>query len=99
MPAAKKVRPKKFSKFEILFEDADFAIAWGIYDNEPPERIAMRWNGKLNRPGFPKQGKNPVWFMLPENLSVPVVKALLGIKSAKNQNILEVLKQLHPTAR
>lgn len=98
MPAAKKVRPKKFPEFRILCEDPDFSVAWGIFNNKPPERLAMRWNGGPNEPGFPNQGKFPVWFMLPEELSVPLVKALLGTKSAKNQNILEVLKQLHPMA-
>jgi hypothetical protein len=98
MPAAKKVHQKKFLKFRILSEDPDFTVAWGKFDNEPPERLAMRWNGRPNEPGFPNQGKFPTWFMLPKELSVPLVKALLGTKSAKNQNILEVLKQLHPTA-
>jgi hypothetical protein len=98
MPAAKQVRPKKFLEFRILCEDNDFAVAWGKFDNDPPERLAMRWNGKPNKPGFPNQGKNPLWFMLPEELSIPLLKALLGTKSAKNQHILEVLKQLHPTA-
>ena len=109
MPAAKKVRPKNFPKPHILWEDADFTVAWGKFKNTP-ERLAMRWNGEPNKTGFPNQGKNPLWFMLPEELSVPLLKALLGTKPAKNkrilkvlkqlkdQYILEVLKQLHPTA-
>jgi hypothetical protein len=54
----------------------------------------MRWNGKSNEHGFPHQGKWPTWFMLPEELSVPLLKALLGTESAKNKQILKVLKQL-----
>jgi type VI protein secretion system component VasF len=98
MPAAKQVHPAKFPKFRVLYEDRYFTVAWGMYDKEPPERLAMRWNGGPNEAGYPRRGKYPVWFMLPKQLSAPLVKALLGIKSAKNQAILEVLKQLHPTA-
>lgn len=100
MPSAKQVRQKKFILKCILCEDHDFTVAWGILNIEPeaPERLAMRWNGKSNEHGFPHQGKSPTWFMLPEELSIPLLKALLGTKSAKNQCILEVLKQLHPTA-
>ena len=95
MPTASKVHPAKFQKFRILFENLEFSIAWGEFNNEPPERLAMRWNGKQSKPGFPKQGKYPTWFMLPEELSVPLVKALLGTKDANNPIILEVLNQLH----
>jgi hypothetical protein len=98
MPAAKQVPQAMFHKSRILCEDRYFIVAWGIFDNTTPERLAMRWKGNLNKPGFPLRGKTPLWFMLPEELSVPLLKALLGTKSAKNQRILEVLKQLHPTA-
>jgi hypothetical protein len=94
-----KVRPKKFPCFKVLYNYNGFAIAWGIYNKETPERLAMRWNGGPNEVGYPCQGKYPVWFMLPEQLSVPLVSALRDIKSAKSQLILKVLKQLQPTAQ
>lgn len=98
MPAATKVRPAKFPFDHILYDDGDFAIAWGRYDNEGEKRLGMRWNGGPKEAGYPCRGKYPVWFMLPEELSVPVVNALRGIKYGKKQAILRVLNQLPPRA-
>jgi len=95
-----KVRPKKFPYFKVLYNYNGFAIAWGEFDKTPPKRLAMRWNEtESNEVGFPCQGKNPTWFMLPEELTVPLVNALRDVKSAKSQSILNVLKQLQPSAQ
>jgi hypothetical protein len=90
------VTQAKFPRFKVLYNDDVFSIAWGIYDEEPPERLAMRWNGEPGEHGYPCRGKYPVWFMLPEELSVPLLKGLCGIESesAKRELIVEVLKRL-----
>ncbi len=81
----KKVRPKKFPCFEIPYNCNRFAIVWGEFDKTPPKRLAMRWNKtESNELGYPSQGKNPTWFMLPKELTVPFIKALRNVKSAKS---------------
>jgi hypothetical protein len=93
------VQPKKFQGFTILYNHNDFAIALGKYYpkkyRESPERLAMRWNeAESNKIGYPRQGKNPTWFMLPEELTNPFLKALLNeVKRAERKTILKVLKQ------
>jgi hypothetical protein len=54
----------------------------------------MRWNGAGNDTGYPNRGRYPVWFMLPEDLSISIVKGLLGARSADQKALLEVLEDL-----
>jgi hypothetical protein len=97
MPAPHKVHQTKFPVDRVLYDDGDFAVAWGRYEDEREKRLGMRWNGGPNEVGYPCRGKYPVWFMLPDELTKPVVKALLETEAAKKQAILKVLKQLPPT--
>jgi hypothetical protein len=106
-----KARPKKFERFTVLYNYNGFAIAWGWgkfdkdnKDNkETSKRLAMRWNGKRNEVGYPHQGKYPTWFMLPDELSIPLIlsiptiNALNNVKSAKR--LLKVIKQLKLSAQ
>ena len=93
MPAPTQVHHSKFPNPKVLYNNGDFAIAWGTYDRGR-RCLGMRWNGGPNDAGYPKLFQYPVWFVLPDELSVPLVKALLGTKSAKNQALLKVLENL-----
>jgi hypothetical protein len=63
----------------------------------------MRWNGEPNEVGYPRQGNYATWFMLPDELSIPLIlsipaiNALSNIKSAKS--LLKVIKQLQLSAQ
>lgn len=92
MPAAAQVKHSKFPVVQILYDDGDFSIAWGTYD-EGHRCIGMRWNGDGDDAGYPKLFQNPVWFVLPAALSVPFVKSLLGTR-ADNKAVLRVLEEL-----
>lgn len=96
MIAANQVKHSKFPVQHILYEDAEFAIAWGPYDGGP-ERLGMRWSGdpkNADDVGYPKLFKNPVWFMLPEALSVSIAKGLVGAPDADQIAVLQVLEAL-----
>lgn len=93
MPAATQVHHSKFPVDHVIYDNGAFAIAWGAYDGNP-RSLGMRWNGGPNDVGYPKLFQNPVWFVLPPELSVPFVKSLLGAQSAKNQALLQVLEDL-----
>lgn len=93
MPTPTKVKPSNFPDAQVVYNEANFSIAWGTWDKKR-KCLAMRWNGGPKEPGYPKLFKNPVWFVLPGELSKTIVKALLGEKGAKNEMLLKVLNKL-----
>ena len=74
------VNHKKFPSPLIIYNNSKFSMAWGSY--ECGANLGMRWNGAGNDEGYPNRGRYPVWFMLPEDLSISIVKGLLGARSA-----------------
>ncbi|WP_016775644.1 hypothetical protein [Anaerophaga thermohalophila] len=77
------VNPSNFKVESVLFDNGDFSIAYGKWENDK-NRIAMRWNGNEDDPGYPKLFKNPVWFLIDDALKVPFIKSLI---EKKVQNI------------
>jgi hypothetical protein len=62
-----KVKPAKFHVHTIIYNNDNFSVAYGIWDNTD-KRLAMRWNGEdIDEIGYPSQGGNPLWFQLPGN--------------------------------
>ena len=49
---AKDVNPSNFKVENVVFENEDFSIAIGIWANGD-RRMAMRWNGHEDDPGYP----------------------------------------------
>jgi len=91
------VTPANFLRDSIIFDNGNFSVAWGTWggeDNGGDKCLGMRWNGDGNDPGYPKLFKNPVWFIIPEDLTASMLKTLLGKESAENDKILETLKEL-----
>ena len=94
---ASEVHQVKFPVDHILYDDGEFSVAWGSYEGEKTKRLGMRWTGDSANPddvGYPKQGRNSVWFMLAEELTVGVATALVGTSSADQKNVLRVLEEL-----
>lgn len=60
----KDVKPNRFKKHTIVYEDESFSVAYGK-DEQGNSRFAMRWNGETDKTGYPNQGGNPLWFLLP----------------------------------
>jgi len=62
-----KVKPYKFHKHTIIYDNEYFSVAYGIWEGSE-NRLAMRWNGEGdNEIGYPSQGGNPLWFQLPND--------------------------------
>ena len=94
MPAATQVHHSKFPVDHVLYDNGVFATAWGTYDGRR-RCLGMRWNnGGPNDVGYPKLFQYPVWFVLPDELSVPLVKALLGTPFADDPALLKILGEL-----
>jgi hypothetical protein len=93
MPKPKNVNPRNFQVESIIFDNGEFSIGWGRWE-DGTMRLGMRWNGDNNDPGYPKLFKNPVWFVLPHELSLPIVSSLLGDAHSSKQDIITVLNKL-----
>ena len=94
MPNPEQVRPHNFVVNKILYNDDSFSIAWGQWE-DGSMRTAMRWNGNEGEgdAGYPKTFGNPMWFQLPKNLTVPLLKGLLGLKDTVVESLIEVIKK------
>lgn len=75
MPHPKDVNPHNFKVEEIVYNLNGFSVAWGTWE-DGSRRLAMRWNGDGEDMGYPKTFGNPVWFMLPTELSLPLLQSL-----------------------
>jgi hypothetical protein len=61
------VKPAKFRVHTIIYNEKEFSVAYGHWEEEDDIRLAMRWNGGENGIGYPSQGGNPLWFQLPSD--------------------------------
>lgn len=98
---AEDVHHSKFPVEEIVYSCDTFVIAWGSYE-EGPKRLGMRWCGDPNNPddrGYPKRFDNPVWFMIPEELSLAFATTLLNQTGSDTEAILRVLGSLLPSPK
>ncbi|MCK4563156.1 MAG: hypothetical protein KAU94_00620 [Verrucomicrobia bacterium] len=79
MPDPTEVNPRNFEVKEIIYDLNGFSVAWGKWE-DGTTRLAMRWNGEGDDKGYPKTFGNPVWFMLPNELSLPLLQSLDAFK-------------------
>lgn len=91
MPQPEQVNPHNYQVHQILYNDGDFSIAWGQWE-DGTMRVALRWNGEGDDAGYPKTFGHPVWFQLPEHLTIPVLRGILGLESSRAKSIMEVIK-------
>ena len=53
MPAGRAVRPEKWTDVTDLFDDGEYSMISGVYENDSRRAIGERWNGDESRPlGF-----------------------------------------------
>jgi hypothetical protein len=91
------VNDSTFPVHKVLYDDHEFSVVWGTWD-KGNECLGMRWNGSPSSTytnGFPiGKGGRPIWLVIPTDLTVPFVTALLGRSSADNTALLQVLQEL-----
>ena len=95
-----KVNPSNFKLIEVLYNNGEFSIAYGIYDGGKEPVIAMRWNGKNEKSlGFPYMGDRktgaPVWFVIPDMLKITILRSIIGLPNAKSKEILKILENIN----
>ena len=91
------VTHKKYPVDAIVFNGSNFSVAWGTWDNKE-KMLGMRWNtSDASNPsdvGYPKTFGHPVWFMIPTELTVAILKGLLSTHNADKQAIENILAEL-----
>jgi len=88
------VNDSLFPVQNVLYNDGDFSIIWGTW-KKTKKCLGMRWNSLTHEPGIPTgKGGRPIWLVIPDELSLPFVTALLGRKAADNSQVLLVLQEL-----
>lgn len=75
MPSPREVNLHNFKVLEIIYDLNVFSVAWGRWE-DGTKRLAMRSNGEGEDKGYPKTFGNPVWFMLPNELNLPILQSL-----------------------
>ena len=78
MPPAEKVNPQKWSDLTVLFDNGEYSIVSGKYEGR--HTLGMRWNGSEDPDedvGFPNQGGNPTWHVVPDLLERRILMGAL----------------------
>jgi hypothetical protein len=83
MPSGARVRPKKWRDIRVLFDDGDYSVISGTYEDYKEgigRSLGERWNGGQRRQplGFPNIAGHPVWHVVPDFLEIPVLQGLLA---------------------
>ena len=87
------VNPNNFSVIHVLFNNDDFSIAYGTWEDNI-NYLAMRWNGNQGDAGYPKVFGHPMWFIVDNELCIPFLQSLVGNNNADNEKLLMVLEEL-----
>ena len=100
MPSALEVQPAKWSDISVLFDNGEYSVISGIYEQRERRLLGERWNGNDTSPrGFPNTSGHPVWHVVPDFLEVPVLHAILDEVTAhpmpsSNDSTESVLREL-----
>jgi hypothetical protein len=88
------VNDSMFPIHKVLYKD-EFSIVWGTWRQSGKKGLGMRWDELPKEPGFPTGFNNcPRWLVIPTDLSLPFVTALLSSEFADKSAVLEVLQEL-----
>ena len=89
------VRPAKWSKIIDLYDDGDNSYIWGYYNGDSKPCLAFRYNYSDNDDiGYPRQGNNPVWCVLPKHIWLSTLLTLRGCKYSNDKNIRTAILEL-----
>jgi hypothetical protein len=88
------VNPNNFKLENILFNNTNFSIAYGKWENRN-KVIAMRWNGnKEDDKGFPKTFGHPMWFIIDDDIKLSILKSLVGLKNSDDDKIQNAIDEI-----
>jgi hypothetical protein len=86
------VNSTQFKPFSIIYNDGEFAIAIGKWENNSHDSIAARWNGEQGKNGYPNNRNGiPCWFLISDDLKDIFLVSLLNSKHSNKSSILKNL--------
>ena len=88
------VKDPKFPVEQVIYDDDKFSIIWGPWNNDGVNGLGMRWNRLPREPGFPLASGKPAWLVIPLDLSLPFLTALLGKRHTNNVAVLQAIQEL-----
>lgn len=77
MPSAEEVTPNKWTEIEILFVNGNYSVIIGNFEGNPC--LGERWNGDENGYGYPHQADKPLWHVVPQHFSLPILHKILDL--------------------
>ena len=90
----------KYPVDAIVFNNGTFSVVWGTWDKKR-KMLGMRWNtsdpSNPSDVGYPKTFGHPVWFMIPEELTVSILNSLLESEHTNKQAVKDVLAEVGQT--
>lgn len=91
---AKDVRPQKWLWDEdyepiVLYDDGEYSAVWGKYENS--KCLGVRYNISANGStvGYPSQGANPLWYIEPHFLVLPLLDEFLRLAKEEGETEYE----------
>ena len=90
------VNPNNFKVRDIVYNDEDFAIAYGRWEDSGEMVLSMRWNGNPDDEsdaGYPKTFGHPMWFIVTNELKDILLAALLSSKYANKKEIIKIMSE------
>ena len=88
------VKPKKWKNTQVVFDDGVFSLIYGNYDGNQKKCLGCRWDGDINNPndiGYPRQGKYPTWFVLPDALWKCILTSIQSNSADINQQVIKTI--------
>jgi len=61
------------TQYEFLYDDGEYSVIWGKYENTPA--LGVRWNDGTEV-GYPRQGAHPTWYVEPDFLAISILQRL-----------------------
>ena len=86
------MNPAGFKVQQVLYHQNGFAVSWGTRNQRVPPRAVARTGADNGNLGFPIPHGNPVWFLVPSNLSVMFLRTLHGQTKVKYREIIAVMQ-------
>jgi hypothetical protein len=66
------------SNLRPIYDGGPDSWAAALMDYEQEPSVGVRWNGEGDRPGNPQSRGLPTWFVMPKEISVAVLRSLVG---------------------
>lgn len=98
MPNPESVNPQAFTVKEVLFNQEDFSICYGTWNDTGNLRMAMRWNDAEDGRGYPKVFAHPQWFIVSELVAQNFLTGLLNnnrLSDEQFNKVLTAIKELN----